>query len=71
MADNSKQSYFDFDEYIRHGEPDQKEKAENWSIAIGLQAVDGLQTSKYLQEIAKRNIEGEISIDEVQKLIHN
>ncbi|MCQ2256701.1 MAG: Fic family protein [Bacteroidaceae bacterium] len=71
MEDNSKQSYFDFDEYIRHGEPDQKEKAENWSIAIGLQAVDGLQTSKYLQETAKRNIEGEISLDEVQELIHN
>lgn len=71
MAEKSKQLYFDFDEYIRQGEPDQKEKAENWSIAIGLQAVDGLQTSKYLQETAKRNIEGEISIDEAQKLINN
>lgn len=71
MVEKSKQLYFDFDEYIRQGEPEQKEKAENWSIAIGLQAVDGLQTSKYLQEIAKRNIEGEISLDEAQKLIHN
>lgn len=35
MADKSKQLYFDFDEYIRQGEPEQKEKAENWSIAIG------------------------------------
>lgn len=61
MADKSNQLYFDFDEYIRQGEPEQKEKAENWSIAIGLQAVDGLQTSKYLQETAKRNIEGELS----------
>lgn len=71
MAEKTKQLYFDFDEYIRQGEPEQKEKAENWSIAIGLQAVDGLQTSKYLQETAKRNIEGEISLDEAQELIHN
>lgn len=69
--DKSGQLYLDFDEYIRQGEPEQQAKAENWSIAIGLQAVDGLQTSKYLQETAKRNIEGEISLDEVQGLIHN
>lgn len=67
----TKQLYFDFDEYIRLGEPEQKEKAANWNIAIGLQAVDGLQTSEYLIETAKRNIEGEISIDEVRQLIHN
>lgn len=71
MADKQKQLYFDFDEYIRQGEPEQQARAENWSIAIGLQAVDGLQTSKYLQETAKRNIEGEISLDEAQGLIHN
>lgn len=71
MADKPKQTYFDFDEYIRQGEPEQQAKAENWSIAIGLQAVDGLQTSEYLQETARRNIEGEISLDEVQGLIHN
>ena len=38
----SGQMYLDFDEYIRLGEPEQQEKAANWSIAIGLQAVDGL-----------------------------
>jgi hypothetical protein len=27
--------------------------------SIGLQAVDGLKTSEYLQETARRNIEGE------------
>lgn len=67
----SKQQYLDFDEYIRQGEPEQQEKAANWNIAIGLQAVDGLKPSQYLIDTAKRNIEGEISLDETQELIHN
>ena len=58
-----------FDEYLRQGEPSQKERVENWKTAIGLQAVDGLQPSAYLIDVAKRNIEGEISLDETRKLI--
>lgn len=61
--------YLDFDEYIRHGEPSQREAAYAWSTAIGLQAVDGLRTSEYLRETARRNIEGEITIDEARQLI--
>ena len=59
----------DFDEYIRQGEPNKKEKAYIWQTAIGLQAVDGLSTSEYLKETAKRNIEGEITVNEVGRLI--
>lgn len=59
----------DFDEYIRQGEPDKKEKAYIWQTAIGLQAVDGLSTSEYLKEAVKRNIEGEITVEEVSRLI--
>ncbi len=58
----------DFEEYIRQGEPDKKERAQIWRTAIGLQQVDGLEVSEYFKELAQRNIEGEISIDEVQKL---
>lgn len=64
-----KNGYLDFYEYIRQGEPQQKERAEAWRVAIGLQAVDGLKTSEYLHETARRNIEGEISIDEARELI--
>ena len=64
-----KNGYLDFDEYIRQGEPQQKERAEAWRVAIGLQAVDGLKTSEYLHETARRNIEGEISIDQARELI--
>ena len=60
-----------FEEYIRQGEPDKKAKASLWQTAIGLQAVDGLQTSDYLHETARRNIEGEIDLEEANKLIHS
>ena len=66
---NIKQQYLNFDEYIRQGEPEKKERAEAWRVAIGLQAVDGLKTSEYLQETARRNIEGEITIDEARQLV--
>lgn len=38
-------------------------------MAIGLQAVDGLKVSGFLLELARRNIESEISMDEVNKLL--
>ena len=44
-----KDGYIDFDEYIKQGEPDKREKATLWRTAIGLQAVDGLKTSEYLK----------------------
>lgn len=66
---DAKQTYINFDEYIRQGEPSQREAAYAWSTAIGLQAVDGLKTSEYLNDLARRNIEGEITIDEVGKLL--
>jgi fido (protein-threonine AMPylation protein) len=67
---NDKERYLNFDEYIRQGEPSQREAAYAWSTAIGLQAVDGLKTSEYLNDLARRNIEGEITIDEVEQLLN-
>lgn len=62
---------FELEEYIRQGEPEQAEKSEAWQIAIGLQQVDGLNTSEYLLDTAKAHIEGKISIDEAQKRIQS
>ena len=59
----------DFEEYIRQGEPDKKEKSYIWQTAIGLQQVDGLKPSAYLIETAKQNIEGDITFEEVKKRI--
>lgn len=60
-----------FKEYIRESEPDKREKGYAWHTAIGLQAVDGLQTSEYLKHTAVRNIEGEISFEEAGALLQN
>ena len=59
----------DFDEYIRQGEPLQCEKGLAWQTAIGLQAVDGLKPSEYLLQTARKDIEGEIGIDDVERLV--
>lgn len=61
----------DFDEYIKQSEPHKREKGYAWQTAIGLQAVDGLRPSDYLIETARRDIEGEITIDEAERLIKN
>lgn len=65
-----KELYIDFDEYIRQGEPGQQEKAGYWQTAIGLQAVDGLKVSNYLQDTARKHIEGDITIDEARELVN-
>ena len=44
-------------------------KRQAWSIAIGLQAVDGLKPSKYLIDTAIKNIDGKITMKEAQNLI--
>ena len=58
-----------FIEYSKETEPSKREKCYAWKTAIGLQDVDGLKPSDYLIETAKRNIEGDITIDEVQDLL--
>lgn len=60
-----------FDEYIRQSEPQKREKGYAWQTAIGLQAVDGLKPSDYLIETARKDIEGEITIDEAEQLIRS
>lgn len=60
-----------FEEYLREKEPQKKEKGYVWYTAIGLQAVDGLETSDYLINTAKKNIEGDITFEEANQLIHS
>lgn len=70
MGETGNQLYINFDEYIRQGEPAQKEKAGYWQTAIGLQAVDGLKVSDYLQDTARRHIDGDITIDQARELVN-
>ena len=57
------------DEYIRQGEPMQRERGQIWQTAIGLQQVDGLNTSAYLLQTAKQHIEGDITLQKAKELI--
>lgn len=58
--------YQEFEQYLRSSEPDKVQRAKNWSIAIGLQQVDGLTPSDFLVSQAKENIEGRISTEDVR-----
>lgn len=51
--------------------PQSCERLEAWKTAIGLQAVDGPDVSKRLIDIAKKHIEGKISLREILKRILN
>ena len=42
-------------------------KQLEWDMAIGLQEVDNLKPSKYLEEIKEKNVLGELTIEEVEK----
>ena len=59
----------EFDNYYQARSASQRERAENWAVAIGLQKVDGLVPSEHLISVAKRHIEGEISGAEATSLI--
>lgn len=55
--------------YQNEPEPQKKQRYINWQAAKGLQAVDSLQTSAYLDQVAEKHIEGSISSYEASKLI--
>ncbi len=60
-----------FEEYIRQSEPSKRELGYAWYTAMGLQAVDGLETSDYLKNTARKSIEGEITLSEAGRLIES
>ncbi len=57
-------------DYQRQAEPNKQEKYQAWTVAIGLQQVDGLVPSDYLVQTAHANIEGQITIDEAKQRIN-
>ncbi len=58
-----------FKEYIKQSEPNKRDKGYVWSIAIGLQAVDGLEPSEHLLKTAIENIEGYVTMEDAEKRI--
>ena len=58
-----------FEEYKNHPDKAVIERANNWGAAIGLQNVDGRSVSEFLIQLARQEIEGKITMEEVtQKL---
>ena len=59
-----------FQEYKNHPDKDVRERASNWSAAIGLQDVDGLSVSDFLIQRARQQIEGNFTMDEVTQRLN-
>ena len=59
-----------FEEYKNHQDPFVRERASNWTVAIGLQRVDGLSVSDFLIQVARMEIEGKITMNEAQAMIN-
>lgn len=47
-----------FDEYLNDKDLDKRERAKLWRASMGLQAVDNLRVSDFLNETARKHIEG-------------
>ncbi len=56
-----------YETYQRLCEPDKEYKSYVWGTAMGLQKVDGLETSEYLRKLANENIEGHNTYDEIEE----
>ncbi len=54
-------------EYEEIYQPSNYIKQLQWDMAIGLQQVDNLKSSKYLKQISEKNILGELTIKEVEQ----
>ena len=54
---------------IKNDTKDAKLRKELWNTGIGLNQVDGLEPSKYLLDLAKKNIEGEIGTSEIKEFL--
>lgn len=57
--------------YLKAAEPGQRERADAWATAIGLQKVDGLEPSHFLLETAKLHIEGRLTQRQVDRRIND
>ncbi len=54
-------------EYTEDIKPEEYIKQLQWDMAIGLQEVDNLKPSKYLEKLVSENVDGNLSIEQVEK----
>lgn len=58
-----------YEQYLYAAEPDAAELALSWDVSIGLQAVDGLEVSEHLKEVAEHHIEGRLNMEQAKERI--
>ena len=54
-------------EYEEQYKPSNYEKQLQWDMAIGLQEVDNLKPSKYLEKLLEENVSGNLTIKQVEE----
>ena len=58
-------------EYIEETKPEGYVKQLEWDMAIGLQEVDNLKPSKYLEKLLEENVSGNLTINQVEEELRN
>lgn len=56
---------------ISKNEYNKEYRKKSWDMATGLQAVDDLKPSEYLLELSQKNIDGELTNEEIEELLYN
>lgn len=56
---------------IIEGVKDKETRKKYWNMAVGLQQIDDLKPSEYLKELARKNIEGDISNQEIEHILYD
>jgi len=54
-------------DYVEDIKPKEYIREQEWNMAIGLQEVDNLKPSKYLEKLVNDNIKNELTIEEVEE----
>ena len=54
-------------EYTEETKPEGYVKQLQWDMAIGLQEVDNLKPSKYLEKLLEENVSGNLTIKQVEE----
>ena len=61
--------YIEENYIIENETTDSNKKREYWETGIGLNKVDNLEPSKYLLDLSKKNINGELKYYEIEDLL--
>ena len=67
---SQRKKWFFINEFKTHSDKTVRERANNWGAAIGSQKIDGLSVSEFLIKLARQQIEGGITMDEVTQRLN-